>query len=351
MGALEIILLAAGAVIFIASFCIPVKQEKLKEETKNLAAQEIKNMVAEEMDHVRGRLGELSEEEMQQQIEKSERSMERISNEKIMAVNEYSDTVLDEIHKSHEEVVFLYDMLKNKKESLAESYEKADREIQDLLQRVKDSEITVRENLEELEARQKLLAERKKETVSYAEGVFGGSGAASAGTDLPGGQASAGENVPEQGEAGPAVFTEAGGSGEEKEAVVFQPFVPEKIEVVPKKKPAGKAPKKPEEAENGGGRIDQAKAEADGEKAAAVKEKPAGRKPSGKKASRKKESVPAERGNVTLVSESEEQQGMNSNERILELHRAGKSNMAIARELSLGIGEVKLVIDLYEGLR
>ena len=45
MGALEIILLAAGAVIFIASFCIPVKQEKLKEETKNLAAQEIKNMV------------------------------------------------------------------------------------------------------------------------------------------------------------------------------------------------------------------------------------------------------------------------------------------------------------------
>ena len=162
MGALEIILLAAGAVIFIASFCIPVKQEKLKEETKNLAAQEIKNMVAEEMDHVRGRLEELSEEEMQQQIEKSERSMERISNEKIMAVNEYSDTVLDEIHKSHEEVVFLYDMLKNKKESLAESYEKADREIQDLLQRVKDSEITVRENLEELEARQKLLAERNR---------------------------------------------------------------------------------------------------------------------------------------------------------------------------------------------
>ncbi len=61
--------------------------------------------------------------------------------------------------------------------------------------------------------------------------------------------------------------------------------------------------------------------------------------------------MPAERRNVTLVSESEEQQGMNSNERILELHRAGKSNMAIARELSLGIGEVKLVIDLYEGLR
>ena len=39
----------------------------------------------------------------------------------------------------------------------------------------------------------------------------------------------------------------------------------------------------------------------------------------------------------------------NSNDQILELHKAGKSNMAIARELGLGIGEVKLVIDLFEG--
>lgn len=42
--------------------------------------------------------------------------------------------------------------------------------------------------------------------------------------------------------------------------------------------------------------------------------------------------------------------GRNSNERILELHKAGKSNMAIAKELGLGLGEVKLVIDLFEGV-
>ncbi|MCF0142249.1 MAG: hypothetical protein HUJ75_02615, partial [Parasporobacterium sp.] len=39
----------------------------------------------------------------------------------------------------------------------------------------------------------------------------------------------------------------------------------------------------------------------------------------------------------------------NNNERILELHKAGRSNMAIARELGLGIGEVKFVIGLFEG--
>ena len=40
----------------------------------------------------------------------------------------------------------------------------------------------------------------------------------------------------------------------------------------------------------------------------------------------------------------------NNNERILELHNQGKSNVAIAKELGLGVGEVKLVIDLFEGL-
>lgn len=49
---------------------------------------------------------------------------------------------------------------------------------------------------------------------------------------------------------------------------------------------------------------------------------------------------------IMFATESNEE---NSNDRILELHKAGKSNMAIARELGLGIGEVKLVIDLFKG--
>ena len=35
--------------------------------------------------------------------------MDRITNEKMMAINEDSDTVMTEIHKNHEEAVFLYD--------------------------------------------------------------------------------------------------------------------------------------------------------------------------------------------------------------------------------------------------
>lgn len=290
MGVLEIVLLAAGAIILLVSFCIPVKEEKLKEETRNLAAEEVKSLVAEELEAVRDRITEFSEEEIKEQIEKSERTMERISNEKIMAVNEYSDTVLEEIHKNHEEVVFLYDMLKNKKESLSESYGKADLNLQELLQQVKDSEITVKEKLTEIsekiaeydamkeQLRSDMGREREKEVAERGK------------TEAP---TAASERPVEDG---------------------FKAFVPEKVEAVPKKR-ASKRPLKKLDPET---------------------EPPAG-------------SRDAMQFLTDVTGNGEA--GNNSNIRILKLHEAGKSNMAIARELGLGIGEVQLVIDLYEGFQ
>lgn len=308
MGALEIVLLAAGAIIFIISFCIPVKEEKLKEETRNLAAEEVKSLVSEELETVRDRLTELSEEEMRQQIEKSERSMERISNEKIMAVNEYSDTVLEEIHKNHEEVVFLYDILKNKRDSFSETYDEADKNLQELLQQVKDSEITVRENLEKIAKKQKELEEAKKAMVSSEppmevspEKTIGRKKAA----PVRGNRKAAAE---------PETEREAVQKPEAvSEEIDFKRFAPEKIEVTPKETQRRRAAKKPAT----------------------------------------ETAAPAEDKNVMLLLSDvmESNAAGNSNERILELHKAGKSNMAIARELGLGIGEVKLVIDLYEGLK
>lgn len=50
-------------------------------------------------------------------------------------------------------------------------------------------------------------------------------------------------------------------------------------------------------------------------------------------------------------TDSEDRQGQNSNERILKLFKQGKSKIAIAKELGLGVGEVKLVIDLYKNMK
>ena len=49
-----------------------------------------------------------------------ERSGEKETNEKIMAISEYSDTVLSSMNKSHDEIVFLYDMLNEKQERVTE---------------------------------------------------------------------------------------------------------------------------------------------------------------------------------------------------------------------------------------
>ena len=38
----------------------------------------------------------------------------------------------------------------------------------------------------------------------------------------------------------------------------------------------------------------------------------------------------------------------NNNQKIIELHEQGKSTVEIAKELNLGVGEVKLVIDLFQ---
>ena len=50
-----------------------------------------------------------------------------------------------------------------------------------------------------------------------------------------------------------------------------------------------------------------------------------------------------------MAEEPEEEAAGNSNDRIRELYSQGKDKVAIARELGLGVCEVKLVIDLFTG--
>lgn len=125
MTGLEIALLIGGALIFVASFLIPVKQKEASEDVKGMVEKEVKNTVEKELETIKTHIDDVVDEAAYYAQEKTERSLERISNEKIMAVNEYSDTVLEEINKNHKEVMFLYDMLNDKHENLMESVNEA----------------------------------------------------------------------------------------------------------------------------------------------------------------------------------------------------------------------------------
>ena len=221
MDIMEIILLGAGGIIFILSFLIPEKRGTMGM-TGPLAEQEIKNLVSQELDVV--------EEAVTYAIEKTERSLERLSNEKIMAVNEYSETVLAKIHKNHEEAVFLYDMLNNKHVSLKTALAEVNRAVKEAEEKIVSFQQAIHDGQQE---------EKTEEEISL--------------------------------------------TSEKAEEYPVQEVEPEQ------------------------------KISTDG----------------------------------ADVLQEGDRQNYNNNERIVGLYREGKTAVEIARELELGIGEVKLVIDLF----
>ena len=149
MEVMEVLLLVAGAVIVVLSFIIPVKKED-SEEVLGLAKEEIKELIAGEMSQIKGQVDDTVDEAIIYAMEKTERSLERLSNEKIMAVSEYSDTVLSEINKNHQEVMFLYDMLNDKHKNLKSTASEVDKTA-------KEAEAVVKEAVKEVEKAKEVI--------------------------------------------------------------------------------------------------------------------------------------------------------------------------------------------------
>lgn len=238
MGVLEVVLLLVGAVLAVLSFVLPATKEEVPKETKVLAKEEIKSMVDKEMNVIRQHVDDVVDEAVGYAVEKTERSLERLTNEKIMAVNEYSDTVLQEIHKNHEEAMFLYDMLNAKHDNLKNTMSEATKTVQEVQETKREAEAVVQS---------------------------------------------------------------------------FQQMEVPAIEVVSVKEPEFETLK-----------VMVSEQETEEEPIKAIKEW----------------DFLADASGV----------GMNNNEQILALHKKGKSTVAIAKELGLGVGEVKLVIDLHKNL-
>ena len=117
----EILLLAAGVVFYIASFFIteklgPGELNKIGE----LSNEEIQKVMERELSKVTAKIEGRVEEKAEEALEKSERSMEKECNEKIMAISEYSDTIVESMNKTHNEIMFLYSMLNDKHAELTD---------------------------------------------------------------------------------------------------------------------------------------------------------------------------------------------------------------------------------------
>ena len=126
MNWLEVALLIFGAGAFAGSFLIKGKVEK-EDDGQQVDAELVRSFIEKEMEDAKERVSEVVDETLEYAVEKTERASERISNEKIMAISEYSETVLADINKSHQEVMFLYDMLNDKHNNLKETVKHVDK--------------------------------------------------------------------------------------------------------------------------------------------------------------------------------------------------------------------------------
>jgi len=298
MNWLQIVCLLGGIIVFIVSFILPEKREDAADEKKR--REQIQNMVDEEIKDAKAKLTESVDETIADAVEKAERSLERVSNEKIMAVNEYSDTVLQDINKNHEEAVFLYSMLNDKHDNIKST-------VASVEQSTKEAKKAVYE-----------VNQAKETVLSVKEAIDAVEHSDVAGLVL------VEEPEYEMTEDGTVIL-------DGKETSVDEIYA----ELFPKKK--GKS-----EDEIIAEIANKDVAEADKKEKAESKEKKATPK---KKSTAK---VSAKKDNISMPTFSGGVGQGNHNEKILALHNEGKSNVAIAKELGLGVGEVKLVIDLYQ---
>lgn len=110
MAGMEIFLIIIGVTAIIGSFVFEKtleKNDKTNENNSGVTEAMLEEQVSKAVDHI-----------LDDRIEETEAKMDKLSNEKIMAVGDYSDNVLKEIDKNHDEVMFLYSMLNEKEKEV-----------------------------------------------------------------------------------------------------------------------------------------------------------------------------------------------------------------------------------------
>lgn len=248
MEAIEIIILSIGVILVAVTYILSEKfelggksiDEELSNNTKRIAEELAREEVERELAN-----------NIDEKIEAAAVELDKIANEKILAVGNYSDDILKKIDDNHNEVMFLYNMLNEKEATLKD---------------------TIRD-IEALKLSIKKMALVNDMSVAVAKKVE---------------QAAAKKRAKQQESVGDNAEKEVKNEASVKEALV-KDYAPE-------------------------------------EKTEKMVEK---------------ENDPVRRNREASKDTS------NRNEEILRLHREGSTNIEIAKKLGIGIGEVRLVIDLF----
>lgn len=109
MVATEIFLIAAGVICVVVSVVMSFGDDK-----ENVESSAKAELTQAQLDMVKHQVDEVIKQQISGLSEKTEAALDKISNTKILEMNEYAESVLGEINRNHNEAVFLYDMLNEK---------------------------------------------------------------------------------------------------------------------------------------------------------------------------------------------------------------------------------------------
>ena len=143
----EIILIIIGVAFIGASFYVTerLSQQDL-EQISLMSEADLKKISEKQVKEIKDKVENAIEDIIDESLVVTQRGLEKETNNKIMAVSEYSETVLENINKSHNEITFLYSMLNEKQAETAQlvgDLQKLTKQIRDL-----DLETTIK-NLED----------------------------------------------------------------------------------------------------------------------------------------------------------------------------------------------------------
>lgn len=152
MTAIEVGLLLIGVVFLIGSFFVTEKlsQSEIGEIAK-LSETELQTVIERELEIASAKVSDMVDDSVDLSLNKIQRSLDKETNDKMMAIQEYSDTVLKDLEKTNKEVTFLYSMLGDKHNELHDSIAK----MNELTQECDE----LREQILNLEVEAKHLAE------------------------------------------------------------------------------------------------------------------------------------------------------------------------------------------------
>lgn len=298
MASLEICLVVVGLVLVIGSFILVEKlSDKELQEIAKYNEYDLKRMTEKEVEKAKEEISKSVEESLAESKEMIADSFSEVTNEKMMAISEYSDTVLNEINKRHQEVMFLYKMLTEKQDGIQEMAGEMNRTKED----IKNLLVQVVTRLDAKSVDTEIIEHDDIEP-------------------YPG-------EKPEEG-----VYLSDYSSGETSKKELFERSEDTKTT----------------EKDNSGDPKIQSDRD-DGQNSVLNTKENAGRmagKKSRKNSKRKKQRYGESVSGKSMEGQADAKE--RSKEEIINLHKTGIEDVEIARILHMGVGEVRLIIDLYK---